>query len=457
MVLSGSVVDRSLVTVLGAVVVLLVYVILRRSPKLAISFWLFMICFVPVWIGVGLGASGAFYVPMASGAAAVVAASLIPASKFRPGITDALMVVLVLLTIAALFTGNKTIALSFVVSLATYFVVGYVLGRVIPARVEITWIYGVIAVMFSIVAVLAIIEFLSGFNVFVQIRAGNLAFATWGSIQERGGVLRAEGAFGHSIALGSSLALAIPLTLASAFRFWMRAGMILVMLLATALTFSRIGVVGALLGLVLSILFLRGSLSVRMRAALASVGAVAVLALYPLVSNVFTNAGAEADGSAAYRDDLLTLIDRMNVIGVADSVRRSADDQVYFGNFRSIDSQLILTGLSAGVLVLSAVIIALIIAILLVLTGRASAATIAVVAQIPALMTTALITQYAIFLWFVVGLAVATQLSPSRRPGHTFERHPAASPTMVPNSAVKSLLPAIQAERVRSKSTPKTQ
>ena len=119
MVLSGSVVDRSLVIVLGLVVVVFAIFVLRRSAKLAISFWLFTICFVPVWIGVSLGASGNTYVPLASAAAVVVIVSLIPATRFRPGITDGLMILLVIMTVAALFTGNRTIALSFVVSLLT--------------------------------------------------------------------------------------------------------------------------------------------------------------------------------------------------------------------------------------------------------------------------------------------------------------------------------------------------
>jgi hypothetical protein len=425
MVLSGSVVDRSLVIILGLVVVVLATFVLSRSAKLAISFWLLTICFVPVWIGVSIGASGNTYVPLASAAAVVAIVSLIPVTRFRPGITDWLVILLVIMAVFALFTGNRTIALSFVFSLLIYFVVGYVLGRAIAARVEITWIYGLIGVLFTIVAALAILEFFTGFNLFVQFKVNNPSFATWGNIRSRGGGLRAEGAFGQSIALGSCLALAIPITLASRFRFWVRGVMELVMLCATALTFSRIGIIGAILGLALSVLFLHGSMLARMRVALVSIGAVAVLALSPLVSTVFTNAGQEASGSAAYRRDLLSLVGQMNLIGVTDSAQRSADKQVYFGPFRSIDSQLILTGLSGGLLMLIAVIIALVVAVVLMLTGRASAPTIAIVAQIPAFATVALITQYAIFVWFVIGLAAATQLAPTQRSRRGFDRHAA--------------------------------
>ena len=55
-------------------------------------------------------------------------------------------------------------------------------------------------------------------------------------------------------------------------------------------------------------------------------------------------------------------------------------------------------------------VVLLVIAAGAVILGRASAATLAVAAQIPSLVTVALITQYSVFLWFVVGVAVATQV-----------------------------------------------
>jgi hypothetical protein len=58
-------------------------------------------------------------------------------------------------------------------------------------------------------------------------------------------------------------------------------------------------------------------------------------------------------------------------------------------------------------------------------SGRATAPTVALVAQIPAFATVALITQYSTFTWFVAGLAVFSQSVDGRRadvpappPGH---------------------------------------
>ena len=431
--ISGPLADRTLTIALGIAGIGLAFVLLRRSAKWAMGIWLAVICLIPVWIGFELGVSGNLYVPIASGVALVVIATLIPGGRLRFTLADGLVLLLVLVSAIATAVGNGAVALSFLVSLTIYFVVGYVLGRVAPHRVDLRWIYGAVGVIFTVVAVLAIIEFFSGFNLFVQLRANNSQYALWGGLQRRGGVLRAEGAFGHSIALGCSLAVAIPLTIASRLPFWLRMPMILVMLGATALTFSRVGILGALLGLVLSILFLRDApnsrtpsektLTRRMRTFLAAAGTLVVLALSPIVGGVLTTAGTEATGSAAYRGDLLSLVGQMKLIGVANSARRSSDGQVYFGNFRSIDSQLILTGLSGGGIILVAIVIALAVAILLVLTGKGTAATIAVVAQIPAFATVALITQYSIFVWFIIGLAVTSQLTPGAKDFVEFTHH----------------------------------
>ncbi|WP_431278365.1 hypothetical protein [Leifsonia poae] len=409
--ITGPTIDRTLVAVVGLLVAVAAFLVLRRSPKLAVATWIVVLCFVPVWIGLGIGFNGNYYLPAVSAAALLVMVTLLPIRSFRFSLLDGLVVMLIVFGLTSLLAESPTIALGFVFSLVTYFVIGYVFGRLAPLRVEASWIYGAIAVAFTVVAGLAIIEFFTGWNPFVLITSGNSMFATWGSIQERGGVARAEGAFGHSIALGSSLAIAIPLTLAARFPLLVRAGMVLLMLFATVLTFSRIGMIGALLGLVLSIVFMRDAISRRSRIVLTTGILLVSAVLFPLVSTVFDDAGNEATGSAAYRSDLLSLLGSMNLVGVADSARRDSTGQVYFGNFRSIDSQLILTGLSSGLIALILIVATLVAGIVLVFARRATPATIAVVAQIPALATVALITQYSVFLWFAVGLAASTQLA----------------------------------------------
>jgi hypothetical protein len=421
---------------LALVLVVLLFVIAHRSPRLAVVTALLALCFIPVWIGVGIGFNGNLFVPLGTLAALACGLALLPLRGFRFSLVDALLLFLVTLAASSLLTSDLSLALSFLVTPFAYFVAGYALGRIASARVGLEFVYAAIAVIVTGVAVLAIIEFATGWNPFVQWRVGNSLFVAWGELQERGGRLRAEGAFGHSIALGATLALAVPITLASRFSFVARLCMTALLCVATVFTFSRIGIVCAFLGLALCAVFLRDRLAPRERAILLGGGAIVALALLPLVSTVFGEAGDEASNSADYRGDLVPLLEHANLVGFSDLVHYSATGALSFGDFQSIDSQLILTGLTNGSLALVAAAIALVGAVVLVLRGRAEPATIAVVAQIPALATVALITQYSITLWLVVGLAATSQLSrvpaavaqPLRLP--EFARHPSlARPT----------------------------
>jgi hypothetical protein len=238
----------------------------------------------------------------------------------------------------------------------------------------------------------------------------NDQYAQWGTLQLRGGVLRAEGAFGQAIPLGAAIALGVPFALGSRLRTWLKFSVVAVLLAGTVVTFSRIGMSCAVLGLLLCAFFLRGSLTTRVRVALVGVLAVAVAAAFPLLSEVFTSAGSEATDSAAYRGGLLTTIGTMSPFGVASSYQKTPAGIVYFDGFKSIDSALIFAGLNLGLVAMVIGLVGLAAAIVVVLLRRATPATIAVVAQIPALTSVALITQYAAFFWFTVGMAATSQL-----------------------------------------------
>jgi hypothetical protein len=190
------------------------------------------------------------------------------------------------------------------------------------------------------------------------------------------------------------------------------------MLGAAAVTFSRTGMLCAALGLGLSIVFMREGLAARARVAATAAVVVLAAVIVPMVSGTFAAAGSEATNSAGYREQLLTLVPEMNLVGLSDAAQRLSDGTVWFGQFHSIDSQLILLGLTYGSIALIGALLLLAAAVACVLLGKATAPSIAVAAQIPSLATVALITQYSAFFWFVAGLAVATQanrLAPEAR------------------------------------------
>ena len=407
---------------LALVVGVLLLIAAHRSPRLAVVATLCSLCFTPVWVGVGLGFNGNLFLPLATVASLACAAVLLPVTGFRASAVDALLLFLVVLAASSLLTSDRSLALSFLITPFTFFVGGYLFGRIATAKLGFDFVSRAIAVLFTIVAVLAIVEFVTGFNPFVLLRGNGSLFSAWGQLQERGGLLRAEGAFGHSIALGSSLALAAPLALTSTFRFSVRLAMVAVMAVATVLTFSRIGIICLFLGVALCVVLVRDRFSGRERGIIAAGSIAVALVMLPFVSRVFLEAGDEASNSADYRGELVPLLQHANLVGFSPIVHHSPTGQLSFGDFQSIDSQLVLTALTTGSLALVAVCIALVAAIVLCLRGRASVATIAIVAQIPALATVALITQYSIMLWLIVGVAATTQ---------AFQRVPVERPARV--------------------------
>jgi hypothetical protein len=137
---------------------------------------------------------------------------------------------------------------------------------------------------------------------------------------------------------------------------------------------------------------------------------------------VFAAAGSEATNSADYRLELLHLLPALQPFGWASSAYQLASGQVVLANvpssdglLHSIDNGLLLVGLSYGWVPMLVVLLGLVVALGCLFSGRVTAPTIALLAQIPAFATVALITQYSTFTWFVAGLAVFSQSVTPRR------------------------------------------
>ncbi|WP_181034223.1 hypothetical protein [Arthrobacter sp. GMC3] len=284
----------------------------------------------------------------------------------------------------------------------------YVGGRLISSRLGLQWIYKCLATGAVVASCLAIAEFLTGTNFFVLIKMNNSLYTTWHALQYRGGFLRVEGAFGHSIALGASLAMCSVFILVVPWPHWLRLSSLLIVAVAVGLTFSRIGLIGLALTLVVALFALRREMLASLRWKVAALfGLAAVLGL-PLIMKVFASAGSEASGSAAYRTNIFSLIDTASLLGIAKSWDVESNGKTYFGEFQSIDSEIVLTALRFGLLPLLLLLAAILCCVVSVLRDRATPASVAVIGVIPAFATVAMITQYATLVWFLAGLAVAS-------------------------------------------------
>ena len=408
--MTGDDVDQLMKLAFAVVLFVLGFLVLRRWPKLAIVSWVLVIALVPVWIGLTVKA----YFPAASVISLMVGLSLLPTIR-RMGwsIVDGFLIAIVVIVMLELFFGRTTLSAAF--DLTTAWAASYVVGRLITRRVAVDFVYRLVAIVFTVVAALAIVEFVTRDNLFIDYLANNTSlFATWGTLQPRGGVLRAEGAFGHSIALGSSLGIAVSLTLGSSLRAAVKLPMVLLMSAAAVLTFSRTGMFTCALAIVLACLFQRENLARAFRIGALLVTGIAGYLAFTLIQDVFLESGNEAQNSALYRSQLLDLANSMSPFGLSSEFRISASRQVSIGDFGSIDNALLLFGLIYGWVPLVLILATLLAAIGYTLRRRATPAVLAVVAQLPAMVTVALITQYANMLWFAVGLAVATQVAANR-------------------------------------------
>lgn len=402
--LSGGQVDDLVVLALGATLAAVTAVLVRRRPHAAVVMWAVVLVLVPYWSGLAVAGP---YLPPTSAVSALLLLALIGRRPVRLALPDLVVGVVVTTAVLAYVLGFALLHPMFVA--LTEWGLAYAVARVLCSSTGVEHVYVVLTVVVSAAAALAVLEFATGTNLFVEL-PGPGPKAGWAELQERGGIVRAEGAFGHSIALGATIGLTVPLAVAARMPRWAKIACLTALVAGAVVTFSRIGIGTTALGLVLSLVFLRTGMTGRMRAWLSVLLAGGALAAAPLVEQVFSAAGDEAAGSADYRADLLVLVPSMNLVGTASSAERTADGVLRFGGFRSIDSAVVHAGLTYGLLVMGILVALLLAAVWLLLTRRATPPLIAVVAQTPALLTVALITQYAAALWFVIGVAVSAHV-----------------------------------------------
>lgn len=393
--------------VVGAVGVVGLFLLFRWSPRWGVALWVMTMFFTPIWTKVtiaGLGITAMIGVTIIAIAASY--GGRIPWSH-----VDTIVLLLLVTLLFARFYGGSISGHFEDVMLM--WLIPFLWGRRILAHVSLSWLAVCIAAAAAVAAVLALYEFVTGHNFFLDLPGASSS--VWSDQRERAGLLRVEGAFGHSIALGGALSMAVPFILIARWPAWVRFAALAVTAVATTVTFSRLGLIGFAATVVLSLIFLAPRITAALRTTVWVTLGAALIAGIPLLLGFFTEAGTEAEGSAEYRVDLISLVNSMAVIGRSSAYRMLPTGVDYWGSFRSIDSAMILAGLQFGLVPLAIMLVLLVILVVGMLR-RPTPASIAVVAQIPAFATVALITQYASFVWFLGGLAVTAYRFWSRHP-----------------------------------------
>ena len=381
-----------------------VALLMRAAPRGTFVIWGIVLFFVPVWVG---ASAGTFW---AATTVVTILAIVSCGGSVRLSPVDAVAAAFALLVIAEY--ALRSMSLSSTVIALVEWIVPYIWGRLVLSRVSASFVTRWIAVLTTVAAALALVEFVSGVNVFILLPAQGPSFEVWGTLQDRGGFIRAEGAFGHSIALGASLAMGSAFVVASSWRTWLKVLALGLITAATVVTFSRIGLITLVLAVALSI-FTLPHITKATRAAVATTGVVAAAIVIPFLGGVFVSAGEEAGGSASYRTGLFDLLPLIRPLGAAPNLDGVVIGGQYLGYYaNSIDNALLVVALRAGWIPTILLVTAIIGAIVpLLRRGSATPANVAVATQIPSLFTVAFITQYGMFFWFLVGLAVASEVA----------------------------------------------
>jgi hypothetical protein len=434
---AGRVDDLAVMLVLVGLAVAFVAVV-RARPGAGLVAYVASIGLVPVWIGVQVGV----FVGAATAVGVGVLAALWRGSGIRLTVWDGLIVFAVGVTVVTWLAGYGDMAGAY--GAATSWLVPYLVGRVLVARLGSRAVAACVALVFLVVATLAVVEAATGQNLFVRMAMANPLYTQWGGIRMRGGLPRAEGAFGHAIPLGASLALAVPFVWSSRLRPALRALTLVLVGVAAVVTYSRIGMLSTVLALVLCVVALgrHASRSFRGWTVVALVVGAALAARTALA--VFAEAGDEASGSADYRENLWSLLPSVDVLGRSSAAFTDASGSGGWGDFRSIDNAVLMTGLTYGSLVVVLLLVMGAGALVGLVRGPRTPGGVAVVALLPGLTSVAFITQFTAFFWFVAGVAVAQAVAvPAAR------RHAAAdgddTPAEVPARAVGELRPAAAA------------
>ncbi|WP_022919743.1 hypothetical protein [Ruania albidiflava] len=380
----------------GAVTLLLFH----ASPRLTFAVWASVLFFVPVWVGVTVGF---FWSAITLVTLAALAANI---KNLRIIVADILMLLFVALALL-LFTLDMA-SLAATLTALLEWTLPYIWGRIVLSNLDTEYLTKLIALVAMVAATLAIVEVLSGQNVFSAIPAlSPELYAEWSPPQFRGGSLRAEGAWGHSIALGAALSMSSSFIMAARWSGAVRVLGLAVVSTATVLTLSRIGMATLVLTIVLSLVVLP-QLSRALRFGLAASALLAALIVVPFVETILLRAGEEAAGSADYRSQLFSLVGQLRPFGGATDWSVVIDD-VYLGSFaRSIDNAALLFALRFGWVPALLLLVILVLAALPAFRrAHSSPAAVAVAAQVPALFAVALITQFGVMLWFLAGVAVS--------------------------------------------------
>lgn len=389
-----------------------VVVTAARRPAAGAAIVFGVLALVGVWVCLPVNP----YVPPVVLVGALVCLGLAPRFSWRMTGGDVLVhTAFALVGVAALGGASSTQVLGELI-LGAY--PAYMIGRMLVERIGLVRAAEIMTCVWAVAALLGLVEAVTGFNPFTAVPFPGHLYQVWAVSQERAGMARVEGAFGHSIAYATSMAAGIPFAAVTRWPSWLRCSAMVLLLGSTLPSLSRTGMVCALLALVLSLTLLRTDIGPRWRVGtLAGLGAAGAVGLSRLLE-VFARAGREQSGSAEYRGTILVLVSRLRFLGASPAAVNRGGTTKWAG-FNSIDNEVLLAALRFGWAPVALFLVGLAVVVGRVLVRRGNAAQVALTALTPAYVTVAFITQLDSVVWIILGMAVATQAASTSDDGRS--------------------------------------
>lgn len=364
-----------------------------KRPDFAVGLWLFLVVLIPDWTPVSLAGQG--FRPL-SIIGIPILIGLLMAKRFtglRLHWSDISLVLAC--AIVAAFVTLDGYPFYFANNLILILGLSYLLGRLSATRA----VHTAFAVVMTLVAIWAIAEFFLDLHVYTGWFPSSSHH--WEEIQGRAGLYRSEAGFGHALALGGSLVLAIPF--AQELPRFARTSQVL-LAAATVLTLSRAPMIALVLVFALgAVTTLKGSARLFSLGALA-VGVIAVSVFFSFIEE---EGGREVQTSTDARVwQWAQVLAAARIIGAAGGFTTAEESRITVAGLTVIDSTPLRLSLNFGVLVAALILAPLFLAMVDFIRGRASVATIAVLSQVPVLLFTSPITQWQGLVFFVAGMSV---------------------------------------------------
>lgn len=376
-----------------------------RNPQWGAIVWVIGMVFIPNWTTLHLGPliltpTSALALPILAGSVVFL---LIHNRKVTLHWMDGTLVVAGVAIV--LQAETQFLASVLVKEFALVWVVGYVFGRMANEQVQ-----RVLVRVLVVVAIWGIVEFVLGIHVFENWFPS--ANHHWGDIQERAGVARSEATFGHAIAYGAALAMAIPLA-----QRLPRHPLVAQVILAAGVicSLSRGPLASLAVGLVLVALVVAASRQ-RFRYLLIAVsGSAAIYYVFGFLyggSDAATVALSGDQRSVQFEAALRTL----NWLTPADGFGVTAEGRYAVNGVDVIDSTPLRIAVNFGIITAVLLLLPIGLAVWRILTRKAGVASVALATQIPTLIVTSLITQWSALVFVAMGMVVSEAVRAKQRP-----------------------------------------